>query len=278
MRFPQFTDSLRASMYQECIAFFANIVQQDRPLTDIIDADYTFVNQELAGFYGIPNVTGKEFRRGRRRPRQSRRHPRHGRLSRQHFAAAAHEPDQARLLGGLPAARHAAAAAAAGRPSDLSHDELNEKGVTIIEQMRLHRSDARCVSCHERMDPLGIALEGFDAIGRARTRMMDGSPVLDRETTVDGTEIKGLTGLKNYLLRDQQRAKVMRNLCVKFTGYALGRALQPSDQPLIERLMADLAAHEWRSSVLVLGVLTSPQFTCRRDEAVATAPNSPEPQ
>jgi hypothetical protein len=150
----------------------------------------------------------------------------------------------------------------------ISAESRSADGMTIVQQMARHRSDPRCMACHDKIDPLGVSLEAFSASGRRRADI-DGAPVVDHETAADGSTIAGLAGLKSFLLQERQLHQIMRNLCTKFVGYALGRAVIASDQALIDRVMADLEAHGWRSSFLVADVLSSPQFTQRRDEVAA---------
>ena len=273
-RFPEFTSSLRAAMLEECRHLFSYIFQEDRPLTEIIDSDYVFANQELAAFYGIANVTGGEFKRV-----TVDRRERGGALSLGAILVSTSVP-----LRTSPVKRgNWVLSQVLGTPPpppppvvpQFSHDEHDEHGLSIIQQMKLHRSDARCITCHSRIDPLGVALERFDPLGRVRSANPDGTMVADLETTVDGTQLQGLASLKDYLLKGPQLHKVMRNLCVKFMGYSLGRALIPSDDAAIDRTMADLEAHGWRASVLITDVLTSPQFTQRRDSLGAKAAAGP---
>ncbi len=276
-RFPEFTPGVRAAMYQECLEFFGNLFKEDCPLTDVIDADYTFLNQDLAGFYGIQGVAGPAFRKVKVNPAE-----RGGILGMGAILVSTSLPLRTspikrgnwvltHLLGTPPPPPPAAV-------PQLSNEESDEQKLTIVQQMKRHRSDPQCMSCHERIDPLGITLETFDPIGRRRAKLEDGSQVIDQETDVDGNVLKGFAALKRYLSSDPARQTIVRNMCGKFLGYALGRGLIPSDQALIDHLMADLAAHQWRSSALILGVLTSPEFTQRRDDldAVISKPEIPK--
>jgi hypothetical protein len=263
-RFPEFTDTLKAEMLQECISFFNYILTTDRPLTDIIAGDYTFLNEDLANYYGIKGVQGGNFRKVTIDPVR-----RGGILGMGAFLTSTSPPLRtspikrgnwilSQLLGTPPPPPPAVVA-------QISTEEHDPKGMNIVQQMALHRSDARCMSCHERIDPLGIALESFDPIGRHRDKLQDGTAIIDRQALADGVMLAGFTGLKQYLMEDAQRDQIMRCLCRRFLGYALGRSTQASDDALIDRIMAELQANGWRSSSLIFGVLTSPQFTERRD-------------
>jgi hypothetical protein len=266
-KYPEFTDSIRGAMVQEYVTFFERLFEDDRPLTDLIDCDYAFVNDELAAYYGIKDVKGPQVRRV-----AVDRAQRGGLLGMGAFLVSTSAP-----LRSSPIKRGKwIVEQVLGMHLDppppvvpqISAEERSPEGMTIVQQMARHRSDARCMACHAKIDPMGVALEGFGASGRRRADI-DGAPVVDRETAADGSTIAGLAGLKSWLLQERQLHQVMRNLCVKFVGYALGRAVIPSDQALIDRVMADLEAHGWRSSFLNTGVLASPQYTQRRDEVAA---------
>jgi mono/diheme cytochrome c family protein len=272
-RFPEFTPAIRDAMYHECLSFFGNLFQQNCPLTDIIDANYLFVNHDLAAFYGIDGVDGAAFRKITVNPSQ-----RGGILGMGAFLVSTSLPLRTSpIRRGNWVLTHILGTPPPPPPPlvpQLSNEESDEQKLTIVQQMKHHRSDAQCMSCHERIDPLGIALETFDPIGRGRAKLPDGSPVVDQESMVDGSTLQGFTGLKRYLSQDPQRPKFLRTICGKFVGFALGRALIPSDQALIDHVMADLAANHWSSSTLVLDVLTSPEFTHRRDDLDASTTSS----
>ncbi len=264
-RFPEFTPAIRDAMYHECLSFFANLFQANCPVTDIIEANYLFVNHDLAAFYGIDGVDGAAFRKITVNPSQ-----RGGILGMGAFLVSTSLPLRTSpIRRGNWVLTHILGTPPPPPPPlvpQLSNEESDEQKLTIVQQMKRHRSDAQCMSCHERIDPLGIALETFDPIGRGRAKLPDGSPVVDQEAMADGSALQGFAGLKRYLSQDPQRSKVLRTICGKFVGFALGRGLIPADQALIDQVMADLAAHGWSSSTLVLDVLTSPEFTRRRDE------------
>ncbi len=157
----------------------------------------------------------------------------------------------------------------------ISHDDKNEQGEGILAQMRAHRANQLCLTCHARIDPLGVALEGFDPLARHRAATI--APVdADLETTADGTRLQGFASLKQYLLQDVRMRGVVRNCCSKFLGYALGRALIASDDALLDRTMADLGQHGWHASIMIADLLASPQFLMRRDPAATAVASSQE--
>jgi len=122
-----------------------------------------------------------------------------------------------------------------------------------------HSSDAKCGACHRRIDPFGFALEGFDAIGRARTQDAAGLPIVTRTTLPNVTEIEGLDGLRSHLLKDR-RDDFLRQFCRKLLGYALGRSVQLSDKPLLATMLARLNETDGRVGSVVTLIVQSPQF------------------
>ncbi len=272
MRFPTFSD-MRGPLYQECVQFFSYVFQHDRPLTDLIDADYMFVNDALAAFYGLPNVAGGNFRKV-----SVDQHLRGGVLGLGAILVTTSTPLRtspikrgnwvlSQLLGTPPPPPPPVV-------PQFSHDEHDASGLGILQQMRQHRSDARCISCHARIDPLGVALENFDPIGRTRQAAAHAGSLADLATTVDGCRLESFDGLKRYLMSEPRLTTCMRNLCRKFMGYALGRALIPADEATLDGIMADLKANGWRASVLITDVVESPEFR-QRSDSTADADTTP---
>ena len=132
-------------------------------------------------------------------------------------------------------------------------------GLTERQLIEKHSSDAKCAVCHKRIDPFGFALEGFDAIGRARTKDAGGLLIDTRTTLANGTAIDGINGLRSYLLTTR-RDDVVRQFCRKLLGFALGRSVQLSDKPLIETMLTQLKANEFRSNTAIELIIRSPQF------------------
>jgi len=129
----------------------------------------------------------------------------------------------------------------------------------VRELTEKHSSDPRCAHCHDRMDAFGFALEGFDAIGRFRERDLADHPVQTTARLKDGAEIAGLAGLREYLLTTRRPA-FLHQFCRKLLGYALGRSVQLSDEPLLTEMQAQLKAHEFRISVAIDAIVQSRQF------------------
>ena len=254
--FPEFED-LRGDMYEESILFFTDLFQHDRSLLSLLDADHTFVNQPLAQFYGIGGVEGGEWRR----VEGIRGHGRGGilglstTLAKQSGATRTSPILRGNwvstvLLGEmLPRPPKNVPQLADTVPEGLSERQL-------IEQ---HSSDASCAKCHQRIDPFGFALESFDAIGRRRDNDLAGRAIDTKTKLPDGREIEGLDGLRDYLLENRRDA-FLRQFCRKLLGYAIGREVQLSDEPLLAEIQRQLAKNDYRFSVAVNTIVLSDQF------------------
>jgi hypothetical protein len=145
----------------------------------------------------------------------------------------------------------------AGIPA-ISQDEKDEQGRGVGEQLKAHRANATCAACHDKIDPLGIALERYDPIGRIRKSYRDGSPLVTKAETADGTELDGYTALKAYL--SDRQDDVMAHFIRKFVGYSLGRAVEPGDHFLLQRLKKEFPKNDYRFPWLLEQVVLSPQF------------------
>lgn len=261
-KFPEFTDELKTSMYSEAVSFFEHIVREDRPAAEILFADYVFLDRRLARHYGIEAQLPDE---------------RHERVA----GVAAHHRGGLLGLGAVLATTSAPLRTSAVKRGDwvlrrvlgtpvppppadagsIAADDADADGLTVRRRLEAHRTGAACRNCHQRIDPLGFALEHFDPIGRWRTTYRDGQPIDATGVLSDGTEIAGLDGLRQYLRRRQIQFE--RTLCVKLLGYALGRAEMASDAPLIQQMLDDLR-DDGRFSRLVVQIVTSRQFGYRR--------------
>ncbi|QDU82386.1 hypothetical protein Pla110_41410 [Polystyrenella longa] len=254
--FPEFA-TIRKDMYEESILYFTDLFQNDRSILDLIESDYTFLNENLATFYEIPHVTGPDWRR----VEGVRQYGRGGilaqatTLSKQSGASRTSAILRGNwvyesLLGErLPRPPQGIPILPETVPASLTERQL-------IEQ---HSSVASCAKCHERIDPFGFSLEGFDAIGRRRS-VDGGGHAIDTSTTLrDGTEIEGLSGLQQYL-GESQRETIVRQFCRKLLGYALGRSVQLSDEPLIDEMMTKLSQNGYRIVTAVDTIIQSEQF------------------
>lgn len=256
--FPEFYN-LRGDMYEESIRFFTYLFQADRSLLSLFNADHTFLNQRLAEFYGIQGVQGKDWRR----IQGVQEHGRGGilalatTLSKQSGASRTSP-----ILRGNWISEVLLGEKLPRPPQDvpeLPPDETATEGLTLRQLVALHTSEPSCASCHRRIDPFGFALEGFDAIGRRRDRDMAGRPVDTQTMLPDGSKVEGLAGLRDYLVEHRQE-EVLRQFCRKLLGYAIGRELQLSDQPLLNEMLKRLAQNNFRFSVAIEAIVGSRQF------------------
>jgi hypothetical protein len=256
--FPEFA-GVRGDLYEETIRFFTELFQKDGSVLSILDADHVFVNESLAKFYGIPGVSGADWRRVDGAAQYSRG----GILAlgstlAKNSGASRTSP----TLRGTWVSEVLLGEKLPKPPPDvpqLPEDEAAIKDLTVRQLVEKHASDVRCAGCHVRVDPLGFSLEAFDTIGRHRERDLADRPIDAKTKLADGTELEGVGGLRNYLLTTR-RDTVLRQFCKKLLGYALGRGVQLSDQPLIDEMQQQLAAHDYRFSAAVETIVRSPQF------------------
>jgi hypothetical protein len=256
--FPTFA-GLRAAMAEESTLFFADLFQHDGSVLDILDADYTYLNEPLANHYGIPGVKGAEWRRvdGIKKYARGGVLAQATTLSKQSGASRTSPILRGNwisetLLGErLPKPPK-------GVPP-LPDDEAALKGLTVRQLVEKHTSDPKCYVCHRRIDPYGFSLEAFDAIGRHRIKDLGDQPIVTSVKTMDGSEFDGLDGLRNYLLTER-RDTFVRQFSRKLLGYALGRSVLLSDDPLLAEMQTDLAAHDFKLYALVEKIVLSRQF------------------
>src|SRR5262249_4440309 len=141
----------------------------------------------------------------------------------------------------------------------LPEDETDTQGLTVRQLVEKHSSDARCAVCHARFDSYGFVLEGYDAIGRRRDKDLSGRPIETRARLKDGTDLDGLDGLRSYLLI-HRREDFVRQFCRKLLGYALGRGIQLSDEPLLDEMQAQLKARDYQFTTALETIVRSRQF------------------
>ena len=258
-RFPVFDEGLRQAMRRETELFIEDIVRNDRSILDLLDAKYTFVNERLARFYGIPGVTGPEFRRvdvsGMERGG--------GILSQASILTiSSYSTRTSPVLRGKWILENLLNAPPPAPPPGVPTLDESKSGQTasLRMQMEEHRKNATCASCHSRMDPLGFGLENFNAIGAWRTE--DGKFPVDASGTLpDGRTFRTPAELK-VLLR-QDREVFARALTEKLLIYALGRGLERYDRPTVAEIVDKLPAQDYRFSTLVSGIVNSLPFQMR---------------
>lgn len=259
-RFPQFDEYLRMSMRRETELFFENIVRRDLSLIDFLDAKYSYLNQRLAAFYGIPGVTGPEFRQ----VALAEDSPRGGVLTQASvLAVSSYTTRTSPVLRGKWILENILNAPPPPPPPDVPNLDDSKVGATasLRQQLEEHRKNTVCASCHSRMDPLGFGLENYDAIGAWRT--MDGKLPIDSSGVLpDGRTFNGPAELRKILVAD--RSAFVEGLTEKLLTYALGRGLERYDKPVIKTISKGLAANDYRFSRLVLGIVNSLPFQNRR--------------
>jgi hypothetical protein len=266
LHFPTF-GGLRAAMYEECILFFTDLFQRDGSLLEILDTDHTFLNESLAKHYGIPRVTGDQFRRvdGIKEFNRGGVLADAAILSKQ-AGASRTSP----ILRGNWVAEVLLGDKLPKPPKEvprLPEDEATEN-LTVRQLTEKHSTDPRCSVCHIRIDAFGYALEGFDAIGRRRDHDLGNRAVDSHARLKDGTEFDDLAGLRDYLV-DRRRDDFVRQFCRKLLGYALGRSVQLSDEPLLADLRTRLPMDGYRMGRLVQAIVQSRQFREIRGQEVA---------
>jgi hypothetical protein len=258
-KFPEFTDYTRMSMKQETELFFEHILREDRPITDFLDGHYTFLNQRLAEFYGIAGVKGHEFRKVDLKGSPRGGVWRHASV----LTVSSYGNRTSPVLRGKWILENLLNAPPPPPPPDvpiLDEKELG-KSVSLRDQLVKHRSNTTCASCHARMDPLGLALENFDAIGRWREK--DGQLTIDASATLaDGRDVKGPDGLAAILKAD--REAFAECLAEKMLIYALGRGLDRNERKTVKALSQRMAHEDYRFSSLVLGIVRSEPFQTRK--------------
>jgi hypothetical protein len=262
-QFELFDQSLRESMRRETLEFFAAVMREDRPLTDLLNADYSYLNERLAQLYGVPGVEGDQFRRvtwpdGRRA----------GVLTHASILTLTSNPTRTspvkrgkwimeNILGTPPPEP----------PANVPQLEESAKAApnaTLREQLELHRKDPTCASCHKQMDALGLALENYDAIGRWRDRYpqaaIDAAGKLSSGETFSGPQ-------QLLQILGERRQQFGRCLAEKMLTYALGRGLEYYDRCAVDKIVRQLEQEEYRFQALVLGIVTSDPFLMRRGES-----------
>jgi mono/diheme cytochrome c family protein len=260
--FPDFDDNLREALRTELELFFQSIVREDHSVLDLMNADYTFVNERLARHYGMPNVYGTQFRRVTLTDEARR-----GLLGKGALLMVTSHPNRTspvqrgkwvleNILGTPPPP-----------PPDVvppfKEDTEAARPQSVRERMEQHRRNPTCANCHRMIDPAGLALENFDAVGAWRTRDggTRGSAIDASGQLVDGTPINGVVELRKALLREPQT--FVRTMTEKLLTYALGRGLSAYDMPAVRTIVRDGQREDYRFSSMVLGIVRSVPFQMR---------------
>ncbi len=260
--FPDFDDNLRAAYQREVELFFGSIVQEDRSVLDLLTANYTFVNERLAKQYGIPNIYGPQFRRVTLPADLDMRRGLLGKGALLTVTSnAARTSPVARgkwflqtFLGVSPPDPPPNVPIIKEKPVDATG---NTHIPTMRETMELHHTSPSCATCHKIFEPMGLALENFDATGTWRTK--DGENAIDASgVLVDGTKVNGIADLRGYLVKRSDQFE--RVVAEKLLTYSLGRGLEYQDMPLVRSIVRDSGAGNYKFSAIVLGIVKSPAF------------------
>jgi mono/diheme cytochrome c family protein len=262
--------NLRESFRSETEMLFASVMREDRKVTDLLDADYTFVDERLARHYGIEGVHGSYMRRVSL-PADS---PRRGLLGQGSILTVTSVADRTSPVSrGKWVVENILGAPVPAPPPGVEQD-LNKTAAvtgptTLRKRMELHRADPTCASCHRIMDPIGFAMEPFDLTGKWRAT--DGGLPIDASgTLVDGTPLNGPASLRSALLARSDA--FVQTMTEKMMTYALGRTLRPSDMPAARAAVREAAARDYRFSAVVLSVVKSPPFLERSRKPPDGAP------
>jgi hypothetical protein len=255
--FPTFP-GLKGAMHEETIQFLTDLFQSDRPVLNLIDCDYTYLNGPLAAHYGIPGVTGDAWRRvdGVRALGRGGVLAQASVLSSQSGASRTSP-----ILRGNWLTEVVLGDKLPKPPKDvprLPEDEATGT-LSVRELTERHSTDPRCAGCHRRIDAFGFSMEAFDAIGRKREMDLAGHRIDTKVRVLDGAEFEGLDGLRGYILHRRSDA-FLRQFCRKLLGYALGRSVQLSDGPLVQAMRESLKQHDYRVSAAVETLVRSRQF------------------
>jgi Protein of unknown function (DUF1588)/Protein of unknown function (DUF1585)/Protein of unknown function (DUF1592) len=260
--FPEYTPELRGAMVEEAVSFFHAILREDRPVIELLNSSYAFLNEPLAKHYGIEGVTGPDFRRVELKDRR-----RGGVLGMAAVLTLTSYPRRTspvlrgkwvleELLGTPPPPPPAMV-------KSLPTDDRIRNGLTFRQRLEQHRKKAECAACHARLDPLGFGLENFDVLGRWRDQVQQ-KPVDSSGKLTTGEEFTGAVALKTILV-ETKRELFVRNLAERMLSYALRRGVEYYDAPTVKQIMAELEAKDYRAATLVAAVVESLPFQYRRN-------------
>jgi hypothetical protein len=267
--YPDFDDNLRQAYRTETEMFFESIMREDRGVIDLLNADYTFVNERLARQYGIPNIYGSQFRRVKLDGAFDLRRGLLGKGSVELVTSVADRTSpvqrgkwvMSNILGvvppdpppNVPALKDAAASGAVTVEQ------------TMRQRMEEHRANPACASCHKMMDPIGFALENFDGIGTWRTAQF-GQTLDASGQLVDGSKLDGVVSLREALVR--YSPQFVRTFTEKLLTYALGRGVDAPDMPVVRSIVREAARSDYRFSSLIIGIVNSEPFQMNRKSDV----------
>ena len=258
--FPDFDDNLRMAFLHETEMFFQSQVQENRSVLDMLRANYTFVNERLARHYGIPNVYGSHFRRVMYADEHRAGLLGHGSILTVTSRANRTSP----VVRGKWLLDNLLGAPPPPPPADVpGFPERGEGGelATVRERLEQHRANPVCASCHAPMDPLGFALENFDAVGRWRTVDSEANAAIDSSGTLpDGALFSGVAGFRNALLEEPWASEYVGTLTSKLLTYAMGRGVEYYDKPAVREIVRDSKSSNYSWVSLIRGIVKSVPF------------------
>lgn len=260
--FPDFDDNLRQAFRRETEMLFANVLHQDRPVHELVSANYTFVNERLARHYGIDGVYGSRFRRVDVSDPNRYGLLGHGSLLALTSASSRTSP----IIRGKFVVSELWNNPPPAPPGDvpaLEESAPKDRPSTVREQLELHRANPTCAACHNNIDPIGFALENFDAVGRWRETTREGLVIDSAGILGDGTPVDGPIALREALLANPEvfASTVTQKLMI----YALGRGLEAGDMPVVRRILRNAAEEDFRLSSIILGIVDSYPFQYRQN-------------
>ena len=258
--FPDFDDNLRQAMRRETELLFEEVLRDDRSVLDLLRTDHTFLNERLAKHYGIPNIYGPRFRRVALGPET----PRGGLLRHASvLTVTSYATRTSPVIRGNWILGTLLGTAPPPPPPNVPalEDNAVSASLPVRERLAQHRANAACASCHDLMDPVGFALENFDALGRWRT-LEEGRPVDASGGFPDGAKFTGVAGLEQALLNRPEL--FASTLTEKLLTFALGRGVESFDAPAVRQVVRDAKADNHRFSAIVLGIVKSTPFTMRQ--------------
>ncbi|HEY8519377.1 MAG TPA: DUF1592 domain-containing protein [Gammaproteobacteria bacterium] len=261
--FPDFDDNLRRAFRRETELLFETVLRENRSVLELLTADYTFVDERLAKHYGIPGVRGSRFRRVTLGPDLDARR---GLLGKGSFLTVSSQPMRTSpVIRGYWVLQNLLGVTPPPPPPDgpeleaaVDDGPAGDARPSIRAQMERHRDNPACSGCHLLMDPIGFALEPFDAIGRWRTHD-DGAPIDASVRMYDGTVVNGPVGVREFVLKYSEQ--FARTVAEKLLTYAIGRGLEHSDMPFVRQIAREAAADDYRFQSLILAVVRSAPFT-----------------
>jgi mono/diheme cytochrome c family protein len=260
--FPDYTEDLIPAFREELFEFVWSVLGQDRNVIDLMTADWTFLNERLALHYGIKGVRGGKFRRVQLQDRS-----RNGLLGKGAvLMATSYANRTSPVVRGAYVLEHLMGTPPAAPPPGVEGFVESQEGgeqLTVRHRLEVHRATKSCSSCHSIIDPVGLALENYNALGQWRQKDIDAGVPIDSEGRLaDGTVVRGAAALRDYIA--SRPDLFVQVLTENLLTYALGRSAQYYDMPLVRKIVRESAAHDYRFSSLVLGIVRSPAFLTDR--------------